>query len=317
MTTVSSLFHINKGHQLALNRVQLASDPRDALAYVARSHRNSGITAWVQPIPNLPPAQAGDISVCLRSRNHSMAAFVQPRPFYTTFHVAVLTPKEPMSIQEKLWWCLCIRANRFRFHFGRQANRTLGSLVLPDTVPEWARTLTLPNHVGNDATAAPAILNTTEWEVFGLADLFSMHAGQYAARRDLALGETPFVTASNWHNGITAYIADGPNWDGGQITVANNGSVGAAFYQPRPFSASRDVTVLNPQTPISSAAALFICAVIRKESEMFNYARKWNLTRMREATIRLPALNGTPDFQAMETLIRTLPLGWIVAEQPI
>ena len=119
----------------------VGDDPREAVAYVARSHRNSGVTAWVQPVPKLVHAQAGDISVCLRSRNHSLAAFVKPRRFYTTYHVAVLAPKATMSVQEKLWWCLCITANRFRFHFGRQANRTLGSLILPDAVPEWARSL--------------------------------------------------------------------------------------------------------------------------------------------------------------------------------
>jgi hypothetical protein len=310
VTTVESLFHVSKGHQLALNRVQPADDLGEGIAYVARSHRNNGITAWVRPIPDLPPAQAGDISVCLRSRNHALSSFVQPRPFYTTYHVAVLTPKAPMTLQEKLWWCLCIRANRFRFHFGRQANRTISSLTLPDEVPAWARDLKLPNHNLNGANGTAVVLDTAGWHEFKIPDLFSMHIGALAVRRDLGRGGTPLVTASAWNNGITAHIDGAPDWPGRQITVANNGSIGAAFYQPGPFSASRDVTILDPKFLLPAPAALFVCTILRKESSRFNYARKWTTSRMRESKIRLPAHSGSPDVQAMENLIRAVPLGW-------
>ncbi|MGH8490613.1 MAG: restriction endonuclease subunit S [Gammaproteobacteria bacterium] len=310
MKSLDSIFHVDKGHQLALNRVDQVSDIPNAIAYVARSHRNNGITAWVRPIDGIPPANAGDISVCLRSRNHSMAAFVQPRPFYTTYHVAILTPKKPMSLQEKLWWCLCIRANRFRFHFGRQANRTIGSLLLPDHAPDWALAMELPRHANNRAYNVGNAIDPSSWDSFRLLDLFLMHVGQHTTRRDLGLGRTPLVTASAWNNGISAKVEVPPDWSGGQITVANNGSVGAAFYQPRPFTASRDVTILDPQIPLSTAAALFVCTMLRKESARFNYARKWTTGRMRECTIRLPAKAGKPDVGAMEALIKSLPLGW-------
>jgi hypothetical protein len=70
-------------------------------------------------------------------------AFLQPAPFYTGFHVMVLKPIAPMSNQEKLWWAMCITANRFRFGFGRQANRTLKDLVLPNPTekPDWIETV--------------------------------------------------------------------------------------------------------------------------------------------------------------------------------
>lgn len=310
MNSVGSLFHIDKGHQLALNRV-VRVDPRNGIAYVARSHRNNGVTAWVRRIEGLDPASAGDISVCLRSRNHALTAFVQPRAFYTTYHVAILTPKIPMTIQEKLWWCLCIRANRFRFHFGRQANRTIESLLLPDTVPSWVQAAKVPEHEGrynNDNGAQ--FLDVSSWMPFYLIDLFSLEFGKHTTRRELRYGATPLVTASAWNNGITARVSVLPDWNGGQITVANNGSIGAAFYQPSPFAASRDVTILNPKLPLSVAAALFICTILRKESIRFNYARKWTATRMRDCIIKLPTRDGQPDISAMESFMKTLPLGW-------
>jgi hypothetical protein len=45
-----------------------------------------------------------------------------------------------MSLDIKLYYCLCIEANRFRYStFGREANRTLRTLLVPDlaSVPAW------------------------------------------------------------------------------------------------------------------------------------------------------------------------------------
>ena len=310
MITLDSLFDVNKGNQLALNRIVRTTDAGHGIAYVARSHRNNGITAWVRAIDGLKPAKGGDISVCLRSRNHALSAFVQPRPFYTTYHVAVLSPKKLMSLQEKLWWCLCIRANRFRFHFGRQANRTIGSLLLPDAVPSWAMTVQVPRHDSSAPQMSEMPIDTSGWVEFLLTDLFDMHVGPHTTRRDLGHGQTPLVTASAWNNGITANVAVAANWGGGQITIPNNGSIGVAFYQTRPFTASRDVTVLEPKFTMTPAAALFICTVLRKESARFNYARKWNGGRMRESTVRLPHKSNLPDTQCMEAFMKGLPLGW-------
>lgn len=313
MNTVDSLFFVGKGHQLALNAAEQVESPSEGVAFVARSHRNHGITAWVREVPGLVPAKAGDLSVCLRSRNHALSTFVQPRDFYSTYHVAVLTPRSEMSIQEKLWWGLCIRANRFRYGFGRQANRTLGSLVLPSEVPGWVKTHKIPSHENAGQAHAEFNLKVAEWGEFLMSDIFEPVSGAHAVKRDLEAGSTPLVTASDWNNGISDYIDIPPDWAGGQITVPNNGSIGAAFYQPRPFSASRDVTVLNPKVPISAAAALFICAIIRKEGARYNYARKWTAGRMRQTVLRLPATNGNPDYGRMEELISALPLGWAVS----
>jgi len=315
--TVESLFDVDKGHQLDLNRVEIV-DARDgdAVAYVARSHRNNGVTAWVSAMGGCEPAEAGAISVCLRSRNHSLSAFVQPRRFYTTYHVAILRPRRAMTLQEKLWWCLCIRANRFRFNFGRQANRTIGSLPLPSNAPSWALGATIPSHTTTAQRAPPQLVSTGTWRAFPLDELFSFHFGKYIARRDLKPGETPLVTASARNNGISAMVDVEAEWQGGQITVANNGSVGAAFYQPRRFAATRDVTVLEPKKllapPLSAAEALFICTMLRKESVRFNYSRKWSAGRMAASTILLPAKRGEPDRREMARIMANLCLGWVL-----
>jgi hypothetical protein len=312
---VSDLFSISGGHQLSGRELTPTSTPQDAIAYVTRSHRNNGVGAWVEPITGLVPAKAGDLSVCLRSRNHTLSTFVQPRDFYTTYHVAILSPKQEMSLEEKLWWGLCIRANRFRFNFGRQANRTLGSLELPDQLPTWVDQLSPSSPTTVLERQKAEEINTADWLSFRIFDLFEPSSGKQGPRRDMTPGTTPLVTASRVNNGITALVDREPQWNGGQITVASNGSVGAAFYQALPFCASSDVMVLTPKHPLSSASAMFICALLRRESIMFNYARKWTMGRMQKSTIKLPVLDGNPDYAKMESIIRSLPLGWAVAEQ--
>ena len=69
-----------------------------------------------------------------------LETFLQPVPFYTAHNdIAVLVPNREMSIEEKMWWALCIRANKYRYNYGRQANRTLAHLVLPAEVPAWVK----------------------------------------------------------------------------------------------------------------------------------------------------------------------------------
>jgi hypothetical protein len=305
---LDSLFAIGKGHALALEHLKL-STPADGVAYVARSHRNNGVTAWVQHVTGVEPAPPGAITVALRSRNHALAAHVQPRPFYTSYHVAILDPLKPMPLTTKLWYCRCIEANRFRYHFGRQANRTIGAIMVPASPPAWLNDIELPEATKPATLTGPPLLETDNWQPHRLADLFDLTLGRLVIRRDLPVGATPLVTASDTDNGVTAWVDSPPDWPGGQITVANNGSVGSAFYQAHPFIASRDVTVLNPKITLTPAAALFVCTLIRWESFRFNYARKWNPTRMKNSTIRLPVRDGEIDVDFMDGYVRSLPQG--------
>lgn len=56
---------------------------------------------------------------------------------YVAHQIAVLTPKIAMNLKQKLFYCLCIQKNAYRFNYGRQADRTLRELVLPDSFPTW------------------------------------------------------------------------------------------------------------------------------------------------------------------------------------
>ncbi|MFF0865205.1 restriction endonuclease subunit S [Nonomuraea sp. NPDC003560] len=310
MPRVMDLFVVHYGHSLELNRLEKDTGPR-AIAFVSRTARNNGVSARVKRIDSLAPAPAGALSVSLGGRNYALETSLQVNPFYCGRDVSYLLPKYDMSVKEKLWWAACIRANRYRFNYGRQANKTLPHLVLPDEVPEWVEKSKLPvfDRQSAGVTHNDLALDVASWKEFRFSDIFTLVRGIRYIRRELAEGATPYIRATADKNGVSQYVDLPPNSPGGLITVSSNGSVGEAFYQPEPFVASDDVVVLHPNEPISEAACMFLCTVIRTEKYRYNYGRKWFTARMRESVIKLPVTSsGSPDWEFMESYIRSLPI---------
>jgi hypothetical protein len=196
-----------------------------------------------------------------------LETFVQPSPFYCGRDVAVLTPLANMTLPEKLWWVAAIRANRYRYNYGRQANRTLADLDLPDVAPAFVATTSVPDFSSLRAAAGPAgateveipdfstlrdpahagevPFDTSRWQSFRYEDLFDFAHGERLTKEELKPGSTPFLRSTERNNGLV-FMADLPAaHPAGVITVSYNGSVGESFYQPAPFFASDDVFVLT------------------------------------------------------------------------
>jgi hypothetical protein len=309
---LSDLFEVQYGHSLSLNKLrQVSAD--EGIAFVSRTARNNGVAAWVERVTGVEPLPAGLLTVCLRSRNYALATFLQPRPFYTGYHIYVLRPHCEMSDQEKLWWAQTIEANRFRYNFGRQANRSLAALELPDTPPAWATSVAIPKFTSTAKSGTTISLQPERWVWFGINELFDVIRGRHVLKRDMKPGKTAYVSASAVNNGVTAWIDLEADFPGGQITISSNGSVAETFFQSFPFIASGDVTVLQPKTPISDAAALFVCTVIYADKYRWNYGRKWTTGRIKETSIPLPATaSGLLDWELMTRYILNVPVASIV-----
>jgi hypothetical protein len=289
----------------------------EGIAFVSRTARNNGVAAWVKPIDGIEPLPPGLLTVSLRSRNSALATFVQPRPFYCGYHIFVLRPRRPMTLVEKLWWAQAIEANRYRYNFGRQANRSLSDLILPESGPAWVNSATLPGFAVQGSGGQP-LPDMSSWKPFRLDSLFEPTRGESILKREMRPGKTPYVSASEFNNGVSAWVDADAKYQGGQITIAGNGSVGEVFYQPYPFIASGDVTVLQPRTSISALAALFVCVVTHADKYRWNYGRKWTYGRVKVTVIRLPATHeGTPDWGTMDAYVRTLPVAAALHENEL
>ncbi|QZE26566.1 restriction endonuclease subunit S [Brevibacterium casei] len=284
--------------------------------FVSRAMGNNGVTSRVEVTGQL--GQPGEITVAL-SGNGVLSSFVQPEPFVTGFHVMILTAKDPqMTTVEKLWWCRCIWENRHRFSYGRQANRTLGSLLMPDEAPGWVAGAKIPTYEGLARSVAPAtnLISPGEWPLFRLDHLFVVKKGKRVTKAQRTPGSTRFIGASEKNNGITDMCDLDPMFEAHCLTVPYNGSVGFSFYQDQPFWASDDVQVLIPKDDVTRWALLFVAAIIRVEKTRFSYGYKWNMARMKKTAIRLPAdASGQPDWAYMDSVMRGLPFSAAVASR--
>lgn len=121
---VNNLFSVEYGNSLELDSCELSTDENNKVNFVARTRENNGVTAWVKRIDGLQPFPAGLITVA-GSGSSTLSTFVQEDEFYSGYHLFVLIPKENISVECKRFFCVCLEQNKYKYGYGRQANKTL------------------------------------------------------------------------------------------------------------------------------------------------------------------------------------------------
>lgn len=127
--SIQDIFQISYGNSFELiNLSPCDKEENNAIAFVSRSASNNGVDGYVEPVLGVQPFEAGNITVALGGS--VLSTFIQPRPFYTAYHIKVLTTKESISILQKLFIVTLIRREAYRYSYGRQANSTLNQLQI-------------------------------------------------------------------------------------------------------------------------------------------------------------------------------------------
>jgi hypothetical protein len=315
LVPVSELFEVRYGTSLELNALE---ERAEGVPFVSRTTQNNGVSARVAPVPGVDAIQGGVLSVALGGS--PMATFLQEEPFYSGRDVSYLMPRTEMSREAMLYYAACLQANRYKFNYGRQANRSLPGLLVPaqTEVPAWissdfregAESIWHSLQTGSLSLARPCMESflTDRWQSFRYDELFDVRKGKRLTKEDMLPGTTLYIGATDSNNGITEKISQGALHPGGQLTVSYNGSVAEAFYQPDPFWASDDVNVLYPKFKMSVEVALFLVTLIRMEKYRYNYGRKWKLEVMKASVLRLPVTPASePDWRTMEEVVRACP----------
>lgn len=313
---VSDLFDIFYGTNLELNHLKKS---KDGINFVSRTARNNGVSAIVEPIDDVKPLDAGLITIA--GGGSVMSSFVQPKPFYSGRDLYYLKPKKQMSLQEKIFYCMCLRINKYKYSFGRQSNKTLKDLELPDEIPSWVNETSIKKPVLNKTFHKKVVnLLDRKWLPFRYDDvrLFKIERGKGARKKDIhEEGHTPFITSIDNNNGLTGMVTHSPKHQGNVISVNRNGSIGDAFYQQKPFCSTEDVHIFNPQFELNAYRAMFLITIIQMEKFRYSFGRKWGLARMNETIMRLPVdVNDNPDWQFMEDYIKSLPYSSNLQKSP-
>ncbi len=306
MKRLDELFDIRYGVNLEVVNCEVVDS--GGIPFVSRQSVNNGISCYVREDPFVEPNPAGTLSIA--GGGSVLSTFLQEEPYYSGRDIYVATPKAAMSREEMLYYCYVIEKNKYRYSYGRQANRTLREIRVPEyaEASEAIQSRRLPECVTRSVGPAVQLPDVSEWRAYRYDELFEIKKGKRLTKEDMVEGPIPFIGATDANNGITAWVAnDDYLHDGNKITVSYNGSIAEAFYQGVPFVASDDVNVLYPKFEIDRFTALFICTLIRREKYRWNYGRKWHADKMRESVVRLPAApDGRPGFALMRDYVKGL-----------
>ncbi len=124
---LEKLFEVVYGVNLEQNKL---TPSESGINFVSRTEKNNGVSGRVSLLSTVESQKPPAITVAAGGSVGS--AFLQIEEFYSGRDLYVLYPKIEMTIAEMLFYCNCIRLNSYRFNYNRQANKTLGKILVPD-----------------------------------------------------------------------------------------------------------------------------------------------------------------------------------------
>ncbi|MEI1692011.1 restriction endonuclease subunit S [Acinetobacter nosocomialis] len=142
---LSELFDKFYGVNLELSRLTVCSiDDPDGIRYVSRTKSNNGVSAYVKKIDEIVPNPRNTISVALGGS--VLESFYQDQEYYSGRDLGYLVAREELTIIEHLYYCYVLKANAYKYSYGRQANKTLSDTLIPDLffVREAVKEIKLP-----------------------------------------------------------------------------------------------------------------------------------------------------------------------------
>ena len=312
---LSDYFDIVAGKYHYPNEYDIGDTP-----YISASSENNGVAQKIDLVADFH-------GNCIVTGKVGCTAFYQPNDFCATSDVNVFYPRFRLNERIGLFIVTVINFNEnYKWGYGRQCRVGDSKEIvvkLPstaDNIPDWdfmEQYIKSLNHkpivTANRGGYGLHTLGVEMWKDFCVGDYFEIKKGKRLTSDEQTEGSTPYIGAIDSNNGIANYIGQDAIHAGNTISLSYNGSVGEAFYQPKPFWATDDVNVLyfkeENGISLNKYIALFICAVLRQEKYRYSYGRKWVLESMRSTIIKLPAKDDKPDYGFMENYIKALPYG--------
>ncbi len=263
----------------------------DGINFISRTSKRNGVSAKVKPIPFIFPFSAGLLTVAVSG--NVLETFLQPQPFYTGFHVMVLSPKVEMNTAIKLYYCQCIRQNRYKYNYGRQANSTLSELEIPtlESIPDYIKDFSIKEYCKkllckSNLQCVEANYNQTNQNV-PLDKLFVIENG--VASSQIIRSKTkennnwiPYIRPSyRQETSIDAFVnkrAVSPEkiFPAQTLYVSTDGqgSHTYSYVSTFEFVPNSNVSVLIPRRSMSLQEKLFYAQCITQNRYKFSYGRK-------------------------------------------
>jgi hypothetical protein len=286
LVKLTDLFDVAYGSKLDANKT---TSIQDGINLVTRSRKHLGISGRVMKVEGLEPLEAGLITVSLGG-SYLLSAFVQPEKFYTAQNIKVLRPKMPMTFNEKLFYCLCIKSNRFKYSsHGREANRSLDGLMIPhrSEIHKWVNDASFLKSAVRDGHTYP--MNSSEHSagLVRIKELFDVVNGVFTSdikkySKDDEGDLISLIRPSKTQFTSTVEFIRKSDVDEKYIFPAHTlyvstdgqGSHTYAYVSTAEFVPNSNVSVLLPKKVLTLQEKLFYAHVISLNRWLFSYGRK-------------------------------------------
>ena len=306
---VKDLFEVVYGVNLDLNKLEeVEPTAKNAIRYVGRSDKNNGITAFVLKSEEYSPNPAMTISVA--GGGSVMSSFLQEEEYYSGRDLFFVKPRTEMTKAELLFYCTVLRMNKFKFSYGRQANKTLENLEIPkyDDFSDFNSSAEVANleNVGDVNLWVQKILTKKNSiplngnlkrldELFTIINGLSSDNVVVQPTKDVD-GLIPYIRPSKWQS--TSYagfvtrdsITKSKLFPKDTLYVSTDGagSHTYSYVSVEEFVPNSNVSVLIPKSEMNLETKLIYAAFITANRFKFSYGRKPKGNRLAE--LLLPVL---------------------------
>ncbi|MBC9927230.1 restriction endonuclease subunit S [Leucobacter sp. cx-169] len=311
---ITDVFDTMKSSSAWFDKVHLKSgEPK--VPYLSQTHSANSIAAIVADQGVI--REAGN---CITVTLKTQATFYQPVSFYTAQNFLIFRHKLLNAHSGLLLTTIMRRAmQKFSWGYGVSMARLVKTRIMVpvttddfgDRVVDWegmtrlgeeltARAVTRANSARtSDDVVADTDLPDLRFAPMFVIDLprqqrgiFHAHKGKRLIAAHRKPGRMPFVAGSRVNNSIVG-LADVPAlFPGGWVSLIYNGDggTGHAKYQPMPFNASDDVTVLEPAAENATEEALLMLVTMLTQQcvPKFGFGYKLTLHRLGRQRIMVP-----------------------------
>lgn len=287
-------------------------ESQEGIPFVSRTSQNNGVVGYVDKLEGIKPNPAMTIS--LAGSGSVMECFLQESEYYSGRDLYYLQPKVKLTKNQMLYYCMILRSNKYRYSFGRQANKTLHSIKIPslDMIPSYVNKIKIEKPDQKPILIQKIKLNNSIQKTFYLDEIFILKRGERLTKEFREKGIVPFVTAGKTNLGVKQYI-DSLNLK--QEILQNKITIDMfcnSYYHFKEFSCDDNILTLKSKYNINKYAILFIVTIINRDKYRYQYGRQYRQKNFKQHKIKLPAKQNRkgeyePDWQFMEDYIKSLP----------
>lgn len=313
MKKLSEIFNCWYGVNLELINCE---EDNTGIPFVSRTSCNNGVVARVSPIKGITPNPKHTLS--LAGGGSVLSCFYQDEPYYSGRDLFVLSPIDDMSKEEMILYSYIISANKYKYNYGRQANKTFQDLILPELneLKHFTSVCVRADYQFDKKPiyATPITLDSVNMDWFNVKEIFPIIEKCKCSNATELLedgNDIAYIGAKKSDNGVMRYV----KYDETLVTKGNcivfigdgQGSVGYSIYQPNDFIGSTTLVAgYNPH--LNQYIAQFLIAILDKERYRYSFGRKYNKAAITSTKIKLPSKSdGSPDWEFMENYIKSLP----------